>query len=65
MTLPNFSSRSKVLPSAGVGSAQRLQVVRTLLSTLHVLCSVSLVLVAGFVLSSLQLDLIGTPCSIF
>ena len=46
-----------------MGSAQRLQVVRTLLSTLHVLCSVSLVLVAGFVLSPLQLELISTPCS--
>ena len=45
-----------------MGSAQRLQVVRTLLATLHVLCSVSLVLVAGFVLSTLQLDLINTFC---
>ena len=46
-----------------MGSAQRLQVVRALLSTLRVLCSVSLVLVAGFVLSTLQLDLINTLCS--
>ena len=40
-----------------MGLAQRLQVVRTWHSTLHVHCSVSLVLVAGAVLSTLQLDL--------